>query len=550
MNIRITVNGRELRAKKGDFLLDICEENGIRVPTLCSLAGFAPTGACRLCVVEIEGYDDLVPSCSFPVVDGIVVKTHSARVIRARKTIVELLLSSHPDDCMFCLRSSNCELQSLAVELSVNERKIRTRDIPRNIDNTSHALSHHSGKCILCGRCIRVCDSQLVSALEFVNRGSKMQVGTVGGEGLENSSCISCGQCIQVCPTGALQEQNEVEKLLSILQNPDFSVSVLLDPAVGPAISDSLGLRQTKDTSGLLNTALKTMGFQKVFSGAEAADISLVQTAEVWTDILKSKHPSWYMTSSCAAWTHYVEQIRPEWMKHLLPVHTPLMSFARLFQKQESGKIIYISSCLASKDEIYRSNRLDNGKPLVDLVLTSRELMQLLRLFGIQLESLQPSSPDRLVKGLPNTNHLSSVSGGYLEALYNLFSDLGRAEEKSETQKLRGPKSLKKAEFTIDKKAQSWIATSNIGEAVETITSVERGKGKFVLLEVMTCPSGCISGGGQINDDSTKPLKNRIKTIYDLNQGSRSLSKELYAKYVKLLETLDKVQFEFKEVYI
>jgi iron only hydrogenase large subunit-like protein len=256
------------------------------------------------------------------------------------------------------------------------------------------------------------------------------------------------------------------------------------------------------------------------------------------------------MTSSCAAWTNYVEQIRPEWMKHLLPVNTPLMAFARLFQKQESGKIIYITSCLASKDEIYRSNRLENGKPLVDLVLTSRELMQLLRLFGIKLESLKPSSPDRLVKGLPNTNHLSSVSGGYLEALHNLFSDLGRAEEKSETQNLRGPKSLKKAELTIDKKTQSWIATSSISEAIETINSVERGKGEFVLLEVMTCPSGCISGGGQINDDSAKPLKNRIKTIYDLNKGSSSLSKEVYDKYKEMLDDLEKVEFNFKEVYI
>jgi len=176
--------------------------------------------------------------------------------------------------------------------------------------------------------------------------------------------------------------------------------------------------------------------------------------------------------------------------------------------------------------------------------------MQLIRLFGIQLDSLEASSPDRLVKGLPNTNHLSSVSGGYLEALHNIFSDLGRTEEKPETKKLRGPKSLKKAEFLIDNKNQNWIATSNISEAIETITSIERGKGKFVLLEITTCPSGCISGGGQINDDSAKPLKNRIKTIYDLNQGSSSLSKEVYGKYVEMLKTLNKVQFEYKEVYI
>ncbi len=550
MNIQITVNGKKLRARKGDFLLDICKDNGIRVPTLCSLEGFAPTGACRLCVVEIEGYEDLIPACSFPVVDGIVVKTHSARVIRARKTIVELLLSSHPDDCMFCLRSSNCELQSLAVELSINERKIRTRAIPKKIDNTSHALSHHSGKCILCGRCILICDSQEVSALEFVNRGSKMEVATVGNEGLEKSSCISCGQCIQVCPTGALQEKNEVENLLSIIQNPDITVSALLDPAVAPAISESIGLRSAKDISGLLFSSLKTIGFEKVYSGSEAADISLVQTAEKWSQILQSNRQSWYMTTACAAWTHYIEQIKPQWLKHLLPVYTPLMSFAKLFRKKEQGKIIYITSCLASKEEIYRSNRMANGETVVDLVLTSRELMQLLRLFGIKLESIKPSSPDRLVKGLPISHHLSSVSGGYLESLYKLFVTLNHAVENDEIKNLRGPKELKEANITIDNKPQTWIATSSISEAVKKIRAIERSKSRNILLEVNTCPSGCISGGGQIAIGSGKPIKNRLKNIYDLNKGTSGLSIEAYNTYRKMLNELDKVEFSFKEVYI
>ena len=236
--ITIEANGRPIKAKPGEMLLEALRRAGIKIPTLCHIPGLTPTGACRMCVVEVEGQRNLVPSCAFPVADGMKVKTHSPRALSARKAIVELLLAAHPEDCLYCVRSGNCELQELATELGVSERRFKGAKNEYHIDVSSPALVRDPAKCILCGRCVRVCEEiQGVAAIDFIGRGSRARVGTAFDQGLNVSSCVNCGQCVIVCPTGALSEKEQTEEVLAAIADPERFVVVQHAPSISVTLS-------------------------------------------------------------------------------------------------------------------------------------------------------------------------------------------------------------------------------------------------------------------------------------------------------------------------
>ncbi len=257
--ITIEVNGREIKAQKGEYILNVLKREGIRVPTLCHLPDLFPSGACRLCVVEVEGVPGLVPSCAFPVTDGMKIKTHSPRAIRARKTIVELLCANHPDDCLYCVRNGNCELQQLAEELGVRERRYRGARSEYKIDTSSPAIIRDPSKCVLCGKCVRVCEEiQGVSAIDFIGRGSRAFIGTAFDEGLNVSSCINCGQCISVCPTGALREQSSLKEVVDALNDPDKLVVVQHAPSISVTLGEEFGwkIRINESSFTLVNAPM------------------------------------------------------------------------------------------------------------------------------------------------------------------------------------------------------------------------------------------------------------------------------------------------------
>jgi len=278
MAIQIEVNNNKIKAKKGETILSALQRNGMSVPTLCWVKDLFPTGACRMCVVEVEGARNLITACSHPVNDGMKIKTHSNRVIKSRKTIIELLLSNHPDDCLYCARNKSCELQNLAEELNVRERKISGSKNDYHLDLSSVSLVRDPAKCILCGRCVRVCEEiEGVSAIDFINRGNKTIVGTAYEEGLNISSCVNCGQCIIVCPTGALYEKPHYEEIQLNLNNPNKTVIVQYAPAISVSLAEEFGMKAGTNVIGLMNSALRKIGFDIVFDTSFSADLTIME---------------------------------------------------------------------------------------------------------------------------------------------------------------------------------------------------------------------------------------------------------------------------------
>jgi len=264
--ITIEVNGRPIHAKKGEMLLKALQRAGVDIPTLCYMEGLTPTGACRLCVVEIEGVPGLVPSCATPVAEGMKVQTHSARAVQARKTIVELLLADHPDDCLYCIRNGNCDLQKLAEDLGVRQRRFKGQKSRYRLDVSSPAIERDPAKCILCGKCVRVCEEiQGVAAIDFSGRGSKTFISTAFDEGMNVSSCIYCGQCVKVCPTGALREQSSIKEVMDALDDPETIVVAQHAPAISVTIGEAFGVAPGVDVAGALVTALRRLKFDRVF---------------------------------------------------------------------------------------------------------------------------------------------------------------------------------------------------------------------------------------------------------------------------------------------
>ena len=548
MQIEIEVNGQILKTRKGDILLSVLNQNGIRVPTLCSMEGFPPTGACRLCIVEVEGMADLVPACSYPVEEWMKVNTHSARVIQARRTIVELLISNHPDECLYCFQNKHCELQKLATELNVMERKGRTRQFTRKIDRSSPSIIHDASKCVLCGRCIRICDHQRVSALEFISRGTEMRVGTVGDKGLSSSDCISCGQCIRVCPTGSLQEKGHLDELISHLHQKQQQVIALVDPAVMVSIGDELGFRSGKDVSGLLFSALRKIGFDQVHSGSESVDITMFQAARLWKHTA-TKGPGPSLISFCPSWMQYIENLRPDLMSCVLPVLSPAQTFGRLIKDINTNSyIVYFSPCVGSKMESQKAEHQKEGIPYLNSVMSTRELIQLIQLFGIDFDRINNEVPDSLLNSVPMSRLLSSLSGGYMEGLMKAISvvDPDNYSLDVNKAKFRGPKSCKKnimLHYTIE---QKWTACSTLDEGINLIDQSMQSKYPE-LFEIMACPGGCINGGGQPGNKSDKVNKPRIKEIYDQDSELSGQISQLYAEVSKVSKKLPVLELKAKE---
>jgi NADP-reducing hydrogenase subunit HndD len=281
MVFTIQVNNKKIKAEKGETILSALNRNGIKIPTLCRMKDFTPTGACRMCVVEVEGRERLVTACSQPVEEWMKIQTHSPRVIQARKTIVELLLSNHPDDCLYCDRNLNCELQRLSEELNIRERRIRSRKIKTRLDQSSPAIVRELSKCILCGRCVRVCEEVVTAtSLDFINKGRETHVGAAMDKDFNFSSCVHCGQCVLVCPTGALHEKHNITEVQEYLHKAEMVKVIQYSPLVTIGIAEELGMRYTREFDKILNGIFRKIGFDKVFKTGTGTDICITEITE------------------------------------------------------------------------------------------------------------------------------------------------------------------------------------------------------------------------------------------------------------------------------
>jgi len=528
----IEVNNRKIEAKPGEMILDALKRAGIHVPTLCHLSGLFPSGACRMCVVEVEGVPGLVPSCAFPVREGMKIQTNSPRALRARKTIVELLLANHPDDCLYCVRNNNCDLQGLAETLGVRERRYSGKRIQYHVDSSSPSIVRDPAKCILCGKCVRVCEEiQGVSAIDFINRGSRTTVGPAFNQGLNVSSCINCGQCIMVCPTGALREKSDIKEVMNALQDPNMFVVVQHAPAISVTIGEEFGLKPGQDSMGILTATLRRLGFDRVFDTAFSADLTIMEEASELVDRIQNGGKLPMFTSCSPGWTKFVEQFYPEFTDNLSTCKSPqqmLGAITKSYFAEKEGidpkKIFMVSimPCTAKKFEAERPELSNHGLPDVDASLTTREIARMIKMRGLDLKNMSPETADTPFGERSSAGKLFGVSGGVMEAAVRTAHYMITGEELSnpKIQELRGLDGIKEVHLKIGELEVGIAVVSGLSNARKLLDDIKAGKKNLHFVEVMTCPGGCIAGGGQPLSANLDAIRARMKALYEIDRDA------------------------------
>ncbi|HOX78894.1 MAG TPA: NADH-dependent [FeFe] hydrogenase, group A6 [Bacteroidales bacterium] len=529
MDFQIEVNNKKLDAKQGETILDVLNRNGMKVPTLCHMKDRIPTGSCRMCVVELENNGRLVPSCSFPASPEMIIKTHSPRVVDARKTIVELLLSNHPDDCLYCVRNENCELQSLSREHHVTERRISGLKNNFSLDRSSASLVRDPDKCILCGRCVRVCEEVIgVSAIDFIGRGSKTHIGTAFDGGLNTSSCINCGQCILVCPTGALHEKSHFGEVLDALNNPNKKVVVQYAPAISVSLAEAFHMKTGEDINGLLNAVLRKIGFDFVFDTTFSADLTIMEeSAELIHRIVNGEKMPMF-TSCCPAWVKYVEEFAPEFLPNVSSCKSPQQMLGAVIKtyfadiegiKPEDIYSVSIMPCTAKKFEAQRTSMTRKGLTDVDAVLTTRELVDLIRMYGIQIEQLEPEGADSPMGARSSAGKLFGASGGVMEAALRTayFKLTGKEMVQFRVNEVRGLNGRKETKVQIGDLVLGIAVVSGMANAKPLLDEIRNGRDDIHFVEMMACPGGCIAGGGQRIGAGLEAIRARMKSLYDID---------------------------------
>lgn len=533
MGVFLEVNGSQIEAEKGETILSALNRNGLHVPTICSMKGLSPTGACRMCVVEVEDMEKLVPACSFPIEGSLKIRTHSPRVLKARKTNVELLLANHPDDCLYCERNGSCELQSLAENLNIRERRIPGKKSPCKIDRSSPAIIMDLAKCILCGRCVRVCEELMAtSALDFAHRGKGLRISTALAKPLNFSNCTACGQCLNACPTGALIEHVQFTELDPHLNSPDKVVIAQYSPAVAVSVAETLGIKAGTDMSGIIHAVLLRYGFDHVLETSLGADLMIMEQAAVFQKRKKQGFTLPLITSSCPSWVQYVEQYYPELIPALSPLKSPQQITGSLIKEWLPGQIalgekeivsVVISSCTAAKSEARRVEMTRSGLPVIDYAITTRELARLIRLSGLDLDQLEAVSGDLPLRIAGSAGNLSGVAGGEVEATWRTLHQVlsGKDIQPSKMHRFRINKPYREMTVKAGKHEVRIAAVNGLSNTVELLKEILAGKKEIDILEVMACPGGCINGGGQPLPTNEGLVRIRSKAVFDMDNGAR-----------------------------
>jgi NADP-reducing hydrogenase subunit HndD len=530
MLFSIQVNNKKIRAEKGETILSALNRNGIIIPTLCRMKDFTPTGACRMCVVEVEGRDRLVTACSQPVEEWMKIKTHSPRVILARKTIVELLLSNHPDDCLYCDRNLNCELQRLSEELNIRERRIRGRKIKPRLDQSGPAIVRELSKCILCGRCVRVCEEVITStSLDFINKGKETHIGAAMDRDFNFSSCVHCGQCVMVCPTGALHEKHNITEVQDYLNKPDIVKVIQYSPMVTVGIAEELGMRYNRESDRILNAILRKIGFDKVFTTGTGTDVCINEITGQLSEKIENKTETPLYISACPAWVKYAEQFIPSLIPRLSTVKSPQQITGVLVKTLVAGQLrvkpeeifsVSVTPCMAMKFEARRDGMMRKGISDVDSVLTVRELARLIRLYGIDTTNIDHEPADEPMSARSSAAVLAEISGGLAESIIRSFhfQKLKKDADKHLFKKLRLNGSFRETTVPVGDIEVKVAVVDGLTGLEKLRTSLASGK-KYDLVEVMTCPGGCVNGAGLPFNASKDEIRNRSRIVYQADDA-------------------------------
>ena len=542
MDLEVIIDGKKFVADSNDTVLSVARKNNIDIPTLCFLKNVNEPASCRICVVEIEGVNKLVTACTTKVRNGMVVRTNTNKVIKARKKALELLLSNHNKNCLNCPKNLKCEFQALCERFHCNTENYAGATNENHIDDTNNAIIRDDSKCILCGKCIAVCaKKQGCSAIAKINRGFDTKVGCAFDRTMQDSTCVGCGQCVLVCPTGALTQKNEIDEVLNVLDEKDVIKIAQVAPAVRVGIGEEFGEEIGTFAEGKMVSALKQIGFDYVFDVNMGADFTVVEEAQELIEKLQSKKDLPLFTSCCPAWFNYCEKFYPEFVGNLSSSKSPNEMLGSLVKYYFEGqgkkvKIVSIMPCTAKKREI-----LAHG--VIDKSLTTRELAEVIRLKSIDFENLPDSKFDDPFGEYTGAGLIFGVTGGVTEAAlrYAIYKLTG--EKRDIVEDVRYSDGVKEVTVNLNGADVKLAIVHGLANAPKVLEAIKSGEKHYDFVEVMACPGGCVNGGGQPFVDYNKidveeVIKKRSASIYkadgdmkfknsDDNAGVAKIYKEL-----------------------
>ncbi len=530
--VNLTINDLKVSVPEGTTILDAAKKVNVTIPTLCFLnlhdvKMVNRTSSCRVCLVEVEGRRNLAPSCSTEVFEGMVVKTDSLRAIKARRTMVELLLSDHPTDCLVCEKNTSCQLQRIAADLGI--RKIKYKGAMSNYkkDSSSGAIYRNLDKCIMCRRCETMCNEvQTCGVYSAVDRGFETVISPAFGRPMIDTQCTFCGQCVAVCPTAALTEVSNVAKVWEALADPDKYVIVQTAPAIRVALGEKFGMEPGTIVTGKMVAALKRLGFTKVFDTDFAADVTILEEAHELIDRLQNGGRLPILTSCCPSWVKFIEHQFPDLLDIPSTCKSPHIMFGTLAKTYfaeklniDPAKIVVVSvmPCIAKKYEVSRPELKHEGHKNVDFVVTTRELSDMIVEAGLDFTKLPDEDFDNPLGESTGASVIFGATGGVIEAALRTAYEWLTNETLQEVEfhSLRGLDGLKEASVTINGEEIKIAVAHGLGNARKLLEDIQSGKAKYHAIEIMACPGGCIDGGGQpYHYGNMDIVKKRMEAIY------------------------------------
>ena len=535
--IKLNIDGINVEVEKGTTVLQAAKKANIDIPTLCFLKDINEAGDCRMCIVEIEGRRGFPSSCTTIAEDGMIVKTNTNKINEARKVVLDLIVSTHNRDCLTCVRNGNCELQTLCEKFGITSVEYEGEKVKSHIDNLSLSIVRDASKCILCKRCVATCKNiQNVSAIDIAGRGFDSRVAPTGDKSLNEVNCTFCGQCIVACPVGALKEKDDTQTVWRKIRDKDTFTVIQVAPAVRVALGEEFGMPIGTNVKGKMVTALKKIGFDKVFDTNTGADFTIVEEANEFGERVANGGILPMITSCSPGWVRFIEMNYPELLGNLSSCKSPHQMFGAILksyyaeqEKIDPKKMFVVSvmPCVAKKFERARDEMKNDGLDNVDSVITTRELARMIKQANIDFANLEETEFDSPMGEATGAAAIFGTTGGVMEAALRTAYEAmtGKELKNIDFIDVRGERGIKKASVTIDGKEIKVVVAHGLGNARKVLDEIKSGKADYQFVEIMACPGGCIMGGGQPIVSSKKRMdadvrKLRAEALYTIDKES------------------------------